>query len=145
MGDILVQASFLKGAKVHSTQIPSLIDELPVLMVAACFARGRTVLEGIQELRVKETDRIDSMVAGLSAMGADIRVVKTKNGENIVIRGNKPLHGAVVRSFGDHRTAMSMAVAGLAAGGRTVIEDTSCVKKSFPAFFTVLKQLLQRS
>jgi 3-phosphoshikimate 1-carboxyvinyltransferase len=143
MGDILVKSSKLKGVIVKRAEIPSLIDELPVLMVAACFARGRTVLEGVQELRVKETDRIRSLCANLKKMGADIRSIKSKTGEKILIRGPVQLKGASVRSFGDHRTAMSVAVAALAAKGKTCLDDISCIRKSFPGFVPTLKTLIR--
>ena len=111
-------------------------------MVAACFAKGKTVLEAVEELRVKETDRINSMTENLSKMGADIRVVKSGNAENIVIQGGKILKGSRVKSFGDHRTAMSMVIAGLAAKGNTSIDDIGCINKSFPNFLGILKPVI---
>lgn len=143
MGDLLVKSSFLKGARVKKKEIPSLIDELPILMVAACFANGRTIFEGIEELRVKETDRIRSMSENLSKMGAHIEILKGDKSENIIIRGVKQLKGTKVRSFGDHRTAMSMVVAGLGAKGKTSIDDIVCINKSFPEFTRLLKTLIQ--
>ncbi|MDD2702956.1 MAG: 3-phosphoshikimate 1-carboxyvinyltransferase, partial [Candidatus Omnitrophica bacterium] len=141
-GDIVVRSGSLKGTVVKKREIPSLIDELPVLMVAACFAHGKTVLEGVGELRVKETDRIRSMTGNLKKMGAVIDIRATAGGENIVIRGGNGLDGASVKSFGDHRTAMSLAVAGLSARGRTRIDDVSCIDKSFPGFLRLLKEIL---
>jgi 3-phosphoshikimate 1-carboxyvinyltransferase len=138
MGDIIIKGSRLKNATVKKEEIPSLIDELPILMVAAASGRGKTVFQGVEELRVKEADRINSMFSNLKKMGADIRVVKSGKGENIVVRGMGQLKGASVRSFGDHRTAMSMIVAGLAAIGQTKIDDISCINKSFPGFIKVL-------
>jgi 3-phosphoshikimate 1-carboxyvinyltransferase len=149
MGDLLVKSSRLKGTIVTKEEVPSLIDELPVLMVAACFARGRTIFEGVEELRVKETDRIRSMVENLQKMGACIRV--TGNGlraaaaEKIVIEGGKGLRGAKVKSFGDHRTAMSMIVAALNAQGVSEIDEVNCIKKSFPNFLPILKSLIRIS
>ena len=143
MGDIIVKSSRLKGVKVSKEEIPSLIDELPVLMVAACFARGKTVLEGVQELRVKETDRIGSMSENLLKMGAKIRVCRGKDGEDLIIEGVPRLYGASVRGFRDHRTAMSMIVAGLKAEGPTKIDDISCIAKSFPGFLVILKSLIR--
>jgi 3-phosphoshikimate 1-carboxyvinyltransferase len=161
IGDILVKSSRLKGTMVKKEEIPSLIDELPVLMVAACFARGRSVFEGVGELRVKETDRIRSMVDNLQEMGADIKVKsqkspalrdpafdrklergKVKTVESIIIKGVLNLKGSRVKSFGDHRIAMSMIVAALMAKGKTVIDDISCINKSFPGFLSVLNQLI---
>ncbi len=141
VGDIIIQSSRLKSLIVKKEEVPVLIDELPVLMVAACFARGTSVFEGVEELRVKETDRINSMLANLRKMGADIRVVKAGASENIIIHGSGALFGAKVKSFGDHRTAMSMVVAGLAARGRTEIDDINCINKSFPGFMAVIKKL----
>lgn len=144
MGNITVRSSLLKGVTVKKEEIPSLIDELPVLMVAGCVAKGKTVLEGANELRVKETDRINSMVSNLSNMGADIKVLRgSGNLENIVINGVGQLRGATVRSFGDHRTAMSLIVAGLAAKGKTFLDDISCINKSFPGFLKVLNSLIK--
>lgn len=141
IGDVLVESSKLKGVRISKMEIPSLIDELPVLMVAASLARGKSVFEGVGELRVKETDRIRSMTENLKKMGADIRVSKVKAGESIIINGVKGLKGARVKSFGDHRTAMSMIVAGFAAKGTTHIDDVSCISKSFPDFIRVIKSL----
>jgi 3-phosphoshikimate 1-carboxyvinyltransferase len=152
LGDIEIESSDLKGTAIKSSEIPSLIDELPVLMVAACCARGKSRFEGVEELRVKETDRIRSMLENLRKMGADIKVsnrlpvrqagmVHGRNVEDIVINPAGGLKGARVNSFGDHRTAMSMIVAGLAARGVTTIDDTSCISKSFPDFLKVLKSI----
>ncbi|MDD5237668.1 MAG: 3-phosphoshikimate 1-carboxyvinyltransferase [Candidatus Omnitrophica bacterium] len=144
MGNILARSSNLKGAIIRKKEIPSLIDELPVLMVAASLARGRTVFEGVGELRVKETDRIDSMMENLKRMSANIGVFKEGKSENIIIKGVKELKGARVRSFADHRTAMSMVVAGFAARGETKIDDISCISKSYPEFINHLKILTNR-
>jgi 3-phosphoshikimate 1-carboxyvinyltransferase len=111
-------------------------------MVAACFAQGETVFRAVSELRVKETDRIKSMSGNLRNMGAVIRVVKTVTSEDIVVCGVKVLRGSRVRSFADHRTAMSMIVAGLKAKGRTEIDDINCINKSFPDFTSLLKALV---
>jgi 3-phosphoshikimate 1-carboxyvinyltransferase len=141
MGDILVKSSKLRGVVIKKEEIPSLIDELPVLMVAACYAKGRSIFKGVEELRVKEADRIKSMLTNLQKMGADICVVKKAQGEDILVRGQENLKGARVSSFGDHRTAMSMVVAGLKAKGQTLIDDLNCINKSFPGFLTTLRTL----
>ncbi|MDD5477117.1 MAG: 3-phosphoshikimate 1-carboxyvinyltransferase [Candidatus Omnitrophica bacterium] len=141
VGNLIISSSKLKGASVASYEIPSLVDELPIIMVAACFAEGRTVIKGAGELRVKETDRINSMVRNLKSMGADIGVKKTGSAESIIIKGGKHLHGASLKSFGDHRTAMSMVVAALAAEGASRLDDINCVGKSFPGFLEALKSL----
>jgi 3-phosphoshikimate 1-carboxyvinyltransferase len=143
IGDLVIRSSKLKGTLVAREEIPSLIDELPILMVAACFAKGRTIFEGAGELRVKETDRIRSMKENLSKLGAKIKVVKVAQSENIIVEGVKDLKGAKVKSFGDHRTAMSLIIAGLKAKGKTTIDDTSCIHKSFPEFISTLKPLLR--
>jgi 3-phosphoshikimate 1-carboxyvinyltransferase len=142
-GDISVVSSRLKGVRVGKTEIPSLIDELPVLMVAASFARGKSVFEGISELRVKETDRIKSMCHNLTAMGVDARVESLGENECVMVKGAKVISGATVKSFGDHRTAMSMVIAGLAASGSSTLDDISCISKSFPGFLAVLNRLIR--
>ena len=152
MGDVEVRSSRLKGTKINKKEIPSLIDELPILMVAACCARGKSRFEGVGELRVKETDRIKSMFENLRKMGADIKVTsrltvrqagksQVTRSEDVVVNPVSSLKGAKVKSFGDHRTAMSMIVAGFAARGTTTIDDTSCISKSFPNFLKVLRSI----
>ena len=142
VGDILVESSCLRGIRIGKREVPSLIDELPILMVAACFANGESVFTGVGELRVKETDRIKSMLVNLIQMGANIRINKSGRQENIIIKGTEALYGAKVSSFGDHRTAMSMIIAGLATRrGKTSIDDVSCINKSFPDFLKTLKSL----
>jgi len=137
-GKIEVASSSLEGVTVEKEEIPRCIDELPLLMVAASLARGRTVIKGAGELRVKETDRISSMVHNLSAMGADIKCV----GEDIIINGRKSLKRASLDSFSDHRTAMACAIAaGLAENGPSSITGSECVDISFPAFFEILESV----
>ncbi|MEI8176763.1 MAG: 3-phosphoshikimate 1-carboxyvinyltransferase [Candidatus Omnitrophota bacterium] len=138
VADITARSSRLRGVLIGPEIMPRLIDELPAIMVAAALARGVTVIRGASELRVKETDRIVSMSTNLRGMGADIEL----EGDTIVIRGVGELHGAYVKSFGDHRTAMSMAIAALAARGKTVIADTACIRKSYPGFEDDLRNLL---
>lgn len=138
-GDIIVRYSKLKGVIIKAKESPSLIDELPILMVAACFSKSRTILEGVRELRVKETDRVRSMTENLAKMGANIKAVKSSGFEKIVIEGKGALHGAKVKSYGDHRTAMSMVIAGLNSEGSTIIDDVNCISKSFPNFLDIIK------
>jgi 3-phosphoshikimate 1-carboxyvinyltransferase len=114
-----------------------MIDELPVLAVAATQAVGKSVIEGAGELRVKESDRLRAMEEGLSAMGADI--VATDDGW--VINGPRILEGAKVDSHGDHRIAMALAIAGLVADGKTEIDGAECVEISYPGFFDDLESL----
>lgn len=137
-GAISVKYSQLKGITLKGEIIPRLIDEIPVLLVAATQAEGRTVFEDIGELRVKETDRIHSMTTNLIKMGAEIEEDK----DRLIVIGPTPLKGAVVESFGDHRTAMSMIVAGLIAQGNTTVLNTACIKTSTPAFWEDLKSVI---
>lgn len=140
-GSIKVKSSLLKGISVKKKEMPSLIDELPILMVAACYADGVTVLEGVGELRLKETDRIRSMYLNLRKMGAEVNVARVKGEESILIQGKTRLRGVKVRSYQDHRTAMSMVVAGLTASGVSSLDGISCINKSFPEFLQVLDSL----
>jgi 3-phosphoshikimate 1-carboxyvinyltransferase len=142
-GDLLIKSSKLNGTRVKKEEIPFLIDELPILMVAACYAQGKTVFEGVGELRVKETDRISSMSSNLNKMGAKIEVTKGVKSEYIIIQGARKLTGCHLKSFGDHRTAMSTVVAGLAAYGRSRIDDIGCISKSFPDFLNILRVLVR--
>jgi 3-phosphoshikimate 1-carboxyvinyltransferase len=114
-----------------------LIDELPILAVAATQLAGRTVISGARELRVKESDRIAAMAAGLKAMGAAIE----ERDDGWAIEGPVQLHGAAVESFGDHRVAMALAVAGLLADGETQVAGAECVAVSYPVFWDDLAVL----
>lgn len=131
VADILVKHSELKATVIEGALIPTLIDELPMLAVMAAFAQGTTVIRDAQELKVKESNRLDIIVLHLSAMGADI--IPTEDG--MEIHGGKPLKGAVLDSYMDHRIAMSFAVAGMAADGETEILNASCVDISYPEFY----------
>ena len=133
-GTITVESSRLTGVTVPAQEIPLVIDELPILMVAACAATGVTRFEGVGELRVKETDRQHSMTEGLSRLGASL---SPHGAAGIAVTPGR-LTGAVVDSYGDHRTAMSLAVAGLLASGETRIRGAECVSKSFGSFFNAL-------
>jgi 3-phosphoshikimate 1-carboxyvinyltransferase len=142
LADIEVKSSLLKGTLIEEREIPSLIDELPILMVAAGLAKGKTVIKGAQELKVKETDRIASMVFNLTKLHADIRVKTLKESVRIEIQGVSCFKKARLKSFSDHRTAMSMVVAALATARGAFLDDISCVKKSFPQFLSALNHLL---
>lgn len=131
VADILVKHSELKATVIEGALIPTLIDELPMLAVMAAFAQGTTVIRDAQELKVKESNRLDIIVQHLSAMGADI--IPTEDG--MEIHGGKLLKGAVLDSYMDHRIAMSFAVAGMAADGETEILNASCVDISYPEFY----------
>ena len=135
--DLRVRSSKLHGTVISGDLIPRLIDELPVLAVAAAFAEGETIIRDAQELKVKESNRIAAMTAELSRTGAD--VVETEDG--MLIHGGKPLHGAAFTSYADHRIAMSMAVCALACEGDSSIDDPACVAISYPTFFETLDSL----
>ena len=136
-GDLTVGSSDLLGAEIAGAEVPLLMDELPVLAVAATQARGRTVISDAAELRVKESDRIEATVVNLRAMGANIVAAA----DGMVIEGPTPLHGAVVDSFGDHRVAMAMAVAASVATGESSIRGAESVAISYPDFFPTLRRL----
>ncbi len=137
VGDIMVESSKTKGITISAGTAPSIIDEVPILAVIAALSKGRTVIKGIGELRVKETDRIESITSNLKNMGADINI----DGDTMIIKGAERLHGASLKSFGDHRTAMAMTIAALAAKGSSSLDDDACVSKSFPRFFDTLDAL----
>lgn len=135
--DLLVRHSSLRGVTVGGALIPTLIDELPVVAALACFAQGTTVIKDAQELKVKESNRIDVMVENLSAMGACV----TATDDGMIIEGGRPLHGAVIDSRLDHRIAMTFAVMALACDGETAIKGADCVRISYPDFYEDLKKL----
>lgn len=138
--DLRVRSSRLHGTTICGDMIPRLIDEIPVLAVAAAFAEGETVIRDAQELKVKESNRIATMTTELSKTGADVR--ETEDG--MIIRGGKPLHGADFASYADHRVAMSMAVCALACEEDSSIDDPDCVAISYPTFFETLDALKQK-
>lgn len=138
VGDLTVRSARLSGVDVGGRLIPNLIDEIPVLAVAAACADGRTEIRDAQELRVKETDRLHAMAENLNALGADVR----EREDGLIILGNGPnLLSTTVRSFGDHRIAMAMGVAGLVAHGSTSINGAGCARVSFPGFWDELERL----
>ncbi len=147
--DIVVQSSPLEGTEIAGAMIPQLIDELPVLALAACYARGTTVIRDAQELRVKESDRIRATVEGLRSLGADISSAyqgspvadDAEQRDGMIINGPVELHGAVCQSYGDHRIAMTMAIAGLVSQGETIIEGAEAAGVSYPAFWSHLQSL----
>ena len=138
VADIRVRAGRLTGVTINGAIIPRTIDELPILAVAAAYAEGTTIIRDARELRVKETDRIAAMCTELKKMGADIEA----QDDGMIIRGKESLSAAVCTSYGDHRVAMSMAVAGLAAQGESRVEDCACIKTSFPGFMDCLQSLM---
>jgi 3-phosphoshikimate 1-carboxyvinyltransferase len=137
--DLVVHTSPLGAVTIEGDTIPRLIDELPILAVAATQAEGVTTVAGAKELRIKETDRIAAIVSELSKMGAAVE----EKGDGFVVSGPSQLRGAVVNSFGDHRMAMALAVAGLVAEGKTVVTGSECIDVSFPVFEQVLRNVVQ--
>jgi 3-phosphoshikimate 1-carboxyvinyltransferase len=140
VADLRVRASPLKGIEIDPTIAPSMIDEYPILFVAAALAEGKTVTSGLDELRVKESDRLAVMAAALTAAGA--RVTETVDGLTIDGTGGEPLEGGgPIATHLDHRIAMSMAVAGLASYHGVEVDDTRPIATSFPAFELLLDGL----
>ena len=129
--------STLHGFSTRGDIIPKVIDEIPLIAVAATQAEGTTTVRDAKELRIKETDRIAAVAENLKRMGAQIDVFD----DGFSISGPQQLHGAVIDSYGDHRIAMSFAVAGLMAEGKTVIEGAECAEISYPGFFETLKKV----
>lgn len=142
MADIRVRSAHLKGITVAPEIVPRMIDEFPVLCIAAAVAKGETTVSGASELRVKESDRIAAMAGVLRAFG--IESVEAPDGVTIRGRGGAPeggTSGRRIHSYGDHRVAMSAAILALAAPGETVVEDTACVATSFPGFLDLLRSV----
>ena len=136
VGNIRVRHSELTGCRVGADLIPSCVDEIPVLAIAAAGASGETVFEGVGELRVKESDRLAAIVSGLNQLGGEAAI----SGDDLVIRGPRSLEGGTVDSQGDHRIAMAFAVAGLVSNASIRVQRWSCVDTSFPGFLDVLGQ-----
>lgn len=137
-GRIEIVGRSLRGTEIGGTEIPNVIDELPVLAVAGALAGGTTVIRDAAELRVKESDRLAVVARHLAAMGADV----TEHPDGLEIRGGRPLHGARLDSHGDHRIAMAFAIAGLFAEGETVIGNAGCVETSYPGFAGQLERMV---
>ena len=135
--DLLVRYSHLKGTVIEGDIIPTLIDEIPMIAIMAAFADGQTVIRDAAELKVKETNRIDTVTAGLKAMGAVI----TPTDDGMIIEGTGHLNGASIQSHLDHRIAMAFSVAGLASDGETQIVDSQCVDVSYPEFYATLNSV----
>ncbi len=137
VADIEVTSTGLKGVEIGGDMVPRVIDEIPVLAVAACFAEGTTTIRDAAELRVKESDRIETTVSELSRLGAKIEARE----DGMVIHGTGLLRGGRCGSHGDHRLAMSLAVAGLLAQGETTIDDAEVASVSYPDFWQHLALL----
>lgn len=133
--DIIIESSDLHGITIEGDIIPTMIDEIPAFAVAALFAHGTTIIKDAKELRVKESNRIDTMCHELGKMGAVIRPLE----DGMIIEGNATLHGAILESYDDHRIAMSLAVAALKATTPSQILNSECIRISYPHFFEHLK------
>ena len=137
MADLRVRPAALRGGNIGGVQIPQVIDEVPILSVLATQSEEGMEILNAGELRVKESDRIRSIVENLRAMGAQVEEFE----DGLAIPGRQRLHGGVIKTYGDHRIAMAFAVAGLVAAGETQIEGAECASVSFPGFFQTLEQL----
>ncbi len=138
IGDITVQASQPKATVIEGDIIPRIIDEIPIIALLATQAAGQTVIKDAEELRFKETDRIESVVNTLSRLGATISGTK----DGMIIEGNTQLHGGVTESYGDHRIGMMIAVASLLTDEKVELHDDECISISYPTFFEHLHSLL---
>ena len=137
VADIVTRSSDLEGVEIGGDLVPLVVDELPVLAVAASRASGTTVIADAAELRVKESDRISATVDGLARLGAAIE----EREDGMIIQGGAKLTGSPVHSYGDHRIAMSMAVAGLCAGGETTVDGAEAAAVSYPGFWDTLARV----
>ena len=137
VADVLVTPGQLSGTEIGGDMIPRILDEVPILAVAACHASGETVIRDAAELRVKESDRIATTVSELSRLGADIEA----RDDGMIIRGTGRLTGASCLSHGDHRLAMAMAVCGLLADGETEVQGAADASVSYPTFWDDLDSL----
>jgi 3-phosphoshikimate 1-carboxyvinyltransferase len=137
--DIRIKSSILRGVTIEGGIIPRIIDEIPILAIAGLFAEGETIIRGAGELRIKETDRIKALNIELKKGGASIEELP----DGMIISGNKNINGTTFESYNDHRMAMSLAVMGLRAKGKTVINNISCIKTSFPDFEQILNNLIR--
>ncbi len=140
-GTIDIKGCTLHGTVIEGSEIPNVIDEIPIIAVAAALAEGETIIRDASELRVKETDRIAAVASNLRLMGADVE----ERPDGMIIRGGKPLKGARLPSYGDHRIAMSFAIAGLFATRETIIEDVACIETSYPTFEQTLRSMIKAS
>jgi len=139
VADLVVEPSRLEATEVGGDVIPRVLDEIPVLAVAACFAKGTTVIKDAEELRVKESDRIKTTVRELSRMGASIE----ERADGMVIHGTGRLKGGVGRSYGDHRLAMALGVVGLIGGGEVTVQGAESASVSYPEFWEHLNSVIK--
>lgn len=140
VADISIESSSLRGITIGGSIIPKIIDEIPIIAVMAAYADGQTIIKDAQELRVKESNRIDTVVNNLAKMGVEV----TSTEDGMIINGGRPLKGAVIDSHSDHRIAMSFSIAGLDADGATKISGSECIGISYPGFYQDLSSLYAR-
>ena len=138
-GDLIIKSSSLKGTIIEGDLIPKLIDEVPIIALMATQAEGDTIIKDAEELKVKETNRIDTVVQELKKLGASIEATK----DGMVIHGKSKLHGGVVSSHGDHRIGMMLAVAALLSKEEVLLEKPEAISVSYPNFFEHLNNLIQ--
>lgn len=136
-GKIVVQTSNLKATTIGGAVIPRLIDEIPIIALLATQAQGKTIIKDAEELKVKETNRIDAVVDELTKLGANI----TATEDGMIIEGPTPLHGATLHTYGDHRIGMMGAIAALITDGDVTLDDADCIAVSYPTFFDDLSTL----
>ena len=140
-GNVEVVGQELHGVEIRPEEVPNIIDEVPILAVAGALAKGKMTIRNASELRVKETDRIETTITNLRAMDAQVEEFE----DGMVIQGETKLKGAHLKSFGDHRIAMAFSMAGLLAdSGNTMIDDCACVNTSYPGFANHLKEMRKR-
>ena len=137
VADITVRTSGLKAVEISGATIPLMIDEIPILAVCALFADGVTIIKDAQELKVKESDRLNAMAIELQKFGADV----TETADGLIIQGGKTLKGAHVSSHNDHRIAMSLAICASLVNGETFIDGAECCNISYPGFFNILNNI----
>ncbi len=140
-GWITIEQSNLHGVEIKPSEVPSLIDEIPLIAVLATLATGKTTVRGAEELRVKETDRLEALAKNLRAMGAKIELFP----DGFIIEGPQTLHGSALESFGDHRIAMAFSIAALRAQGSSEIRGSDCVSISYPGFYETLNSVISIS
>ena len=135
--DIRIKNKRLNGIKINENQIPSIIDEIPIIAIIASQAKGQTKITGAKELRYKESDRISSIVLNLKKMGADI----TELEDGMIINGPKKLKGTFIKTYHDHRIAMAFKIASIIADGENQLDSIDCVDISYPEFFETLTKI----
>jgi 3-phosphoshikimate 1-carboxyvinyltransferase len=137
IGDLVVRHSELTGVKVPAERAPSMIDEYPILSVAAAFAKGTTVMRGLEELRVKESDRLEAVARGLKANGVKYEI----EGEDLMVEGGAVPGGGTVTTHMDHRIAMSFLTMGLASDKPVTVDDVAMIATSFPEYQDLMRSL----